>query len=158
MSKRAVEQRLGSGGIERIRAAVAEAERGTSAEIAVFVRQWTFWRTLLGQRANQAAIRRRAERLFVKHGLTETRDRNAIMIYVSLKEHVCVVLGDVGIDKKVAPGAWDTLTLEVAAAAKKGELAAGIALAVRDAGVLLATHFPRAHDDRNELGDAPNVG
>src|SRR5665811_2350433 len=100
MGRRSLQRHLGESGVTAIQRAVENAERSTSAEIAVFIREWT---TLLAwvMTVSPARVRQAAEKLFIKYGLDRTRDRNAIMIYVSLKERVAVVLGDLAINQQV---------------------------------------------------------
>jgi putative membrane protein len=48
---------------------------------------------------------------------------------------------------------WEQLALEVTTAARKKRLGEGLETAVRNAGAILAEHFPRGDHDRNELSD-----
>ena len=158
MSKKSLERKLGIG-IAQITNAVAAAEKTTSAEIAVFIREWTEVGALLGVVIPPVRIRFDAEKLFVKHGLDKTRDRNAVMLYVTLRERVAVVLGDTGIHARVADGAWDSVTASVSERAAKGDIAGGIiTAAVARIGVLLSEHFPQKPDHTNHLPDPPNFG
>ncbi len=156
MTAKSLREKFGSG-LDRIAASVGAAEKTTSAEIAVFIREWTFWNPW-HSRADEKRIRAHAEKLFIKNGLDKTRDRNAVMLYVSLRERTAVVLGDTGIHKEVADGAWDSITASIAEAARKGLLVDGIVTAVGKIGTLLSAHFPLKSDDTNELPDAPNIG
>lgn len=157
MSKKSLERKLGAG-VAQITNAVAAAEKTTSAEIAVFVREWTEVGALLGRAASPARIRAYAEKLFLKNGLDHTRDRNAVMLYITLHERIAVVLGDTGIHAQVEDGAWESVTAAVVAQARKGDIAGGIVAAVAQIGGLLSAHFPLKADDTNELPDAPNLG
>ena len=157
MSERRLKKKLGPDCVERISGAIASAEQETSAEIAVFVREWTFVSSLLGRRPTVESIRRRAEKLFVEHRLDATREHSAIMLYVSLRERVAVVLGDTAIHAKVAESDWQAITAELAQHAGRGHEVDGIVAAVARAGHLLARHFPARADDTNELSDIPNL-
>jgi putative membrane protein len=99
------------------------------------------------------AARKAAEGLFVAHGVHQTEARTGVLIYVALAERRVEIVADAGINAKVEQAAWDELAGEIVAAARAKALVDGIIAAVRRAGSLLAAHFPRRPDDRNELPD-----
>jgi putative membrane protein len=99
------------------------------------------------------AARKAAEGLFVAHGVHQTEARTGILIYVALAERRVEIVADAGINAKVEQAAWDELAGEIVVAARAKALVDGILAAVRRAGSLLAAHFPRRPDDRNELPD-----
>lgn len=100
-----------------------------------------------------AATHRAARALFRSHGVHLTEARTGVLIYVALAERRVQVLADSGIHAKVADDAWAPLAAAVVAAARSGRLADGLVAAIGQAGEMLAAHFPRAPDDRNELPD-----
>lgn len=99
------------------------------------------------------AARRAALAQFMAHGVHLTERRTGILIYVALADRRVEIVADAGIDARVEQAVWDELADTVALAARGGTLADGLVEVVRRAGVLLARHFPRAADDRNELPD-----
>jgi uncharacterized membrane protein len=157
MSKRSLDGVIGANGIAKIERAVAAVERTTSAEIAVFVREWSSHPALFLVGDMNRRVRRKAETLFIRNGLDRTAGRNAIMLYVSLREHVAVVLGDSAINARVDERTWRAVVALLADAAKQGRLVDGICQAVDACGAVLAEHFPRRPDDRNEITNQPNV-
>lgn len=95
-----------------------------------------------------------ARHAFEELGMTATRDRNGVLFFVATQDRRFAVLGDRGIDERVAKGFWDNVVAEVAARFRAGELGAGLVQGITLAGEALATHFPPRDDDRNELPDA----
>ena len=82
-----------------------------------------------------------------------THGRTGILIYLSLDEHRAEIVADEAIAAKVAPEVWGDAMAAMLAHLRDGRLADGLVAAVEKVGVVLAAHFPRAEDDRNELPD-----
>lgn len=99
------------------------------------------------------AVHIRSLAAFTAHGLHYTRAHTGILIMASLFEHRVVVLADRGINDKVKPGTWDEIVATITAGLKSGNGAAAFCAAIERCGNILAVHFPRAPDDRNELED-----
>jgi putative membrane protein len=97
-------------------------------------------------RAHEAALRE-----FMARGLTRTRERTGVLIYVAAAEHYAEILADTGIADQVDEGVWrDTIT-DLIEAIKAGRAADGLVRAVERAGAILAAHAPPRHDDLDEL-------
>jgi putative membrane protein len=193
---------------ERVRAAVAEAERTTAGEIRVLVVgrsvPWSWlagaivglaagglswgllhaasWghpdfvealmavaaalaAALLGARliparraAKDRAVWARARREFSRLGIAKTEGATGVLLMISLHEHEAIVLADRAINDKVAPDTWPREVKVLLDGIRAGRPADGIIATVREVGALLATHFPRKDDDRNELPDDIEIG
>ena len=63
------------------------------------------------------------------------------------------IVADDPIAVKVEAEVWGEAMADMLDEIRKGCIAEGIAAGVRDVGVVLAQHFPRRHDDTNELPD-----
>lgn len=98
-------------------------------------------------------VRARAIDLFRTSAEKRTIGATGVLIYLSLDEHRAELIADAGIHRKVAPEIWGAAMAALIAAVKEGRPGDGMAEAVRQVGVVLAEHFPRADDDRNELPD-----
>ncbi len=123
-------------------AAIREAERKTSGEIRVFV-----------SHKNIADPIEAAQAAFVTMGMTKTGERNGVLIFVAPKTHKFAVVGDEGIHKRCGAEFWQAMAAEMSGSFKKSEFTQGVVHGVHRAGELLAQHFPRRPDDRNELPD-----
>ncbi|HBG05696.1 MAG: hypothetical protein A2075_11180 [Geobacteraceae bacterium GWC2_58_44] len=106
-----------------------------------------------GPRRQAEAVRARALIGFYENGLYRTEGETGILIFISLLEHKVWILGDRGINEKIPPGYWQTLAGELAAGIRSGRAAETLCRVVAECGSELAHHFPRSHDDRNELAN-----
>lgn len=124
----------------RIVKAIAEAEKKTSGEIRVFVQR--------GEIADPVAA---ARKRFEKMGMTKTRDRNGVLIFVAPRAQKFAVIGDDGVHAKCGEAFWQQLIEAMQAHFKAENFTDAVVHAVEQTGDLLASHFPRRPDDRNEL-------
>jgi putative membrane protein len=108
-------------------------------------------RRLLSRRRLDEAVLQRSLAAFTAQGLHQTRDHTGILIFVSLLEHDVEVLADKGINEKVPPGTWDEVVGIVTAGLKSGQRGDAFCKAIERCGALLAEHFPRSPDDKDEL-------
>jgi len=127
---------------ERIHAAIHAAEAKTSGEIRVMISH---------RRApDPVAVAREA---FLRLGMQRTRHRNAVLIFVAPRSRTFAVIGDEGVHARCGDDFWQELAAAMGAYFKKGAFTDGLVHGVERAGELLAAHFPREPDDRNELPD-----
>lgn len=89
--------------------------------------------------------------VFTEQGLHYTREHTGILILVSLLEHRVEVLADRGINQKVAAGTWDEIVHILTRGIKEGQACDAFCRAIERCGDILATHFPRQADDKDEL-------
>jgi uncharacterized membrane protein len=133
---------------DRVKAAIAAAEKETCGEIRVSVSRF-FW----------GSVRRVAERAFVRLGVARTRDRNGVLFFIVPGRRKFVVLGDAGIHAKVGQEFWDCVAGKMSGHFKKGEFTEGLVAGIEEAGRELAAHFPYdAATDVNELPDDVDFG
>jgi uncharacterized membrane protein len=126
----------------RVVAAIGAAEQRTSGEIRVLVSAEPAEDPI-------AAARKQFERL----GMTRTAARNGVLIFVAPPSHTFAVIGDTGIHEKCGDAFWGELAAAMTEHFKRGDFTDGLVLGIHRAGELLAQHFPRRPDDRNELPD-----
>ena len=127
---------------KRVAAAIVAAERKTSGELRVL---------LARHKAPDAvaAARRHFERL----GMTQTRHRNGVLIFLAPRSRTFAVIGDTGVHEKCGDSFWRELADAMSEYFKRGDFTAGLVHGIERAGALLAEHFPPAAGDRNELPD-----
>ena len=124
--------------------AIHNAERMTSGEVRVFVESKCSY---------MDAIDRAAE-LFFQLEMQKTDDRNAVLLYVAMKDRQLAVFGDEGIHKRVGNDYWSTEVKKMISNFNRENYAAGIAEVVKDIGTALTKNFPFNNDtDKNELPD-----
>ncbi len=88
---------------------------------------------------------------FTDQGLHHTRGHTGILILIALLEHRVEVLADRGINEKVSHGTWDEIVHSITAGVKAGHGCDAYCKAIERCGEILATHFPREPDDKDEL-------
>jgi putative membrane protein len=93
----------------------------------------------------------RAQLEFYQLNLKQTKARTGVLVFVSLYEHVAVVLADEGISKLCPPQTWETAVAELLGGVRKRDFAGGMCEAIAICGKVLAEKFPRAVDDHDEL-------
>ena len=129
---------------QRIIEAVRNAERMTSGEVRVFVEN----------RCSYMDAIDRAKEIFAELKMYETHDRNAVLVYVALKDKQLAILGDEGIHSKLGNDYWNTEVKKMIGNFNRENYADGIKEVVMDIGEALTQLFPYNNDtDKNELPD-----
>ncbi len=97
---------------------------------------------------------------FEKLGMTATKERNGVLIFVAPRAQKFAVLGDSGITSLVGVEAWDEVAARLGAAFREARFTDGLVAAVERAGTLLAAHFPpiAGKDDTDELSNEISRG
>jgi putative membrane protein len=108
-------------------------------------------RLLASSKRVRDAVHTLALASFTDQGLHHTKDHTGILILISLVEHRVEVLADRGINQKVSPGTWDEIVGIITIGIKSGKACDAFCQAIERCGNILAEHFPRAADDRDEL-------
>jgi uncharacterized membrane protein len=129
---------------EKIVEAVRAAEERTSGEIRVFVTR----RKLRGE-----DVRARARMEFERLHVGNTALRNGVLFFVTPTEQTFAVIGDEGIHAKCGQNFWDETVAAMETLFREGKFTEGVVAGVQRAGEVLARHYPRQADDRNELSD-----
>lgn len=127
--------------------AIGEAEKNTSGEIRLHIEDKC-----------KEDLMDHAAFVFEKLEMHKTELRNGVLFYVSMEPHGFAILGDVGINQKVANNFWDEIKDHVIAKFKEGNYAEGLSEGIVMAGEQLKTHFPYQTDDVNELSDEISFG
>ncbi len=99
----------------------------------------------------RAQVHEAAAREFLSRGLTRTRDKTGILIYVALAEHHAEILADSGIADRVGPEVWHDIIAKLTGEIREGRLADGLVTAIGEAGAIMARHAPARFDDTDEL-------
>lgn len=124
--------------------AVHRAELRTSGEIRVFVEH----------RCRYVNAIDRAIEIFENLKMNKTQLRNAVLVYVALKDRQLAIFGDEGIHQKVGNEYWANEVVKMIHAFNRDNIATGIAQCVANIGETLCTHFPYdKNTDKNELPD-----
>ena len=124
--------------------AIRHAEKSTSGEVRVYVESHCSFMDPMD----------RAAEIFFTLKMDKTELRNAVLIYVAIKDHQFAIFGDEGNHQKVGTEFWNTVAAEMVDNFSKDSYAEGIASSVIAIGDALQHHFPFQKDtDKNELPD-----
>lgn len=133
--------------------AVVEQERRHRGELRVVIEGGLpIQALLLGRTARQ-----RAEQLFVRYGVGNTKEASGVLIYLLLADRRVEILADRGIHERVGETAWEAICGEMQRRFAAGNYEEGVVAGLTAASDLLAQHFPAdgAAANPNELPDAP---
>ena len=125
-----------------IESAITRAESMTSGEIRVAVTH--------APAGNPLAA---AQEIFMRQGMNQTRDRNAVLIYLAPASQTFAVIGDEAVHEKCGGIFWQELATAMTDRFKVGDFTGGLLHGIERAGTLLAAHFPRQSGDKDELSN-----
>lgn len=132
---------------KRIAGAIENAEKQTSGEIRVHI-----------ESSCKLMVLDRAAEVFKSLALHKTKERNGVLIYLSIEDHKFAIIGDAGINAVVPNDFWDITKETILDYFKKGEFAQGLVIGIEMAGTHLKQYFPHQKDDINELSDEISYG
>jgi uncharacterized membrane protein len=125
-------------------AAIRAAELRTSGEVRLYVES----------RCRFVDALDRAVEIFQSLKMHETKDRNAVLVYIAMKDHQLAIFGDEGIHQRVGAEFWNKEIRKMVIDFNREHYAAGIAKVICDVGEVLVQHFPYDKTtDKNELSD-----
>lgn len=101
-------------------------------------------------------IRRRrgreaAQRAFDSLGLTRTRGRTGILLYVAQAERHAEVIGDAAIAARVDEAEWRAIIADLVDGVRRDGTAEGLLAAIARIGAVLARHVPAGSENPDEL-------
>jgi putative membrane protein len=108
---------------------------------------------LIGRRRKEHAVRLRAMRAFYEKDLHRNRKNTGVLFFLSLFERKVWVLADSGIHARIEQKTLDRFAGMVSTGIREGRACDALCDAIREAGDLLAKHFPSTPIDTNELPD-----
>ena len=140
---------LSEADLDRIAAAISEAEQETAGELRVHV----VARLLPFENARKRAIRE-----FFRLGVDRTKDGSGVLLFLAVRSGRFEIVADRAIDERVGSEAWNGIAAEITAHIRENGLGDGLEHGVRRIGGFLALHFPIQPDDVNELPDEVSFG
>jgi uncharacterized membrane protein len=137
---------------DAITEAIRRAEATTSAEIRVHLERRVH--RLPGQRPDAL---RRARKVFAHLGMHLTAERHGVLIYLAVEDRKLAIVGDEGIHGRVGDAYWERVRDLMIGTLREGRPLDAVLTGLAETGRVLAEHFPRRPDDRNELSDDVSV-
>ena len=132
---------------KRVVKAIESAELNTSGEIRVHIESFCSGDSL-----------ERAIYIFEKIGMHKTVQRNGVLIYIAFRSHKLAIIGDDGINSKVAENFWQQEIELLSDYIKKGKAADGLVAAIEAIGNRLNEIFPHKEGDINEQSNEISFG
>ena len=124
--------------------AIRSSEKKTSGEIRVYIESHCKFVDALD----------RASQIFYSLKMNETEYRNAVLVYVAIKDHQLAVFADEGIYKKAGAAFWNNAVREMLQHFNTNDYGKGISFVVTEIGNTLQANFPYDNStDKNELPD-----
>lgn len=124
---------------------------GSAVVAAVIARIPTVQRWFTPKPERRRAANLRAELEFHREGLSLTKGRTGILLFLSLLEREAVVLADRGIAARVDAEMWRGVLALILEGAATGHARAKLDEAIRQCGRLLTDQFPAAEGDADEI-------
>lgn len=129
---------------KRVVTAIQSTEQRTSGEVRIYIES----------RNPLVSTIERAAELFFKMNMHQTRQRNAVLLYLAVKDKEVAIFGDEGIHQQVGSEFWNLRVAEMVPLFKENNLADGIIQCLTEVGKTLVEKFPYdSKTDKNELPD-----
>ena len=128
---------------DRIIQAIHGAESKTSGEIRVLIE-----RGKLKSDPLEAA-----QKKFHRLSMHKTRERNAVLVFVSPRVHKFAIVGDDAIHEKCGNEFWQRVVERMRTHFQNEKFSDALIEAIKEVGSVLVTHFPQTVRDTNELPD-----
>ncbi|KGL61944.1 TPM domain-containing protein [Polaribacter sp. Hel1_85] len=132
---------------QEIISAIRTAEKNTSGEIRIHI-----------EASSEKNHDERALEVFHLLKMNNTKDENAVLIYVAVNDKKFVIYGDKGINNVVPDNFWNSTKDVMQNHFKHGNFKQGIVDGILKAGEELQEHFPWQIDDEDELSNEISKG
>ena len=110
-------------------------------------------RALISTKVFESETAKNAYANFLALGLGHLKDRNGVLIHVSVLERKIHILADEGIHDIVGNDFWNAQTNLIAKGLREHRSAEGLKASITHIGAKLAEHFPHHEGDQNHFGD-----
>ena len=132
---------------QEIISAIRTAEKNTSGEIRIHI-----------EATSKKEHFERALEVFHLLKMDNTKDSNAVLLYVAVNDKKFVIYGDKGINDVVPKDFWDSTKDSIQSQFKQGNFKQGMVDGILKAGEELQSHFPYQTDDVDELSNEISKG
>ena len=108
---------------------------------------------LISKRHRELAVREFAKKIFFQKNLHKTRDKTGVLIFISLFERQVLILGDEGINSKIAQEDWENIVHIIKTGIRSKQTIDGLKNGILACKGHLEKFFPIKSDDTNELSN-----
>lgn len=113
----------------------------------------TVKRLLIPEKRKSSYVNRAASTYFLEHNLCATRQRTAVLVYISILERRCKLLGDIGVRAAVPGGDWRDMEAEFERIFGKGDILSGILDTLPGLTDTFAAYLPPGDTNPDELAN-----
>jgi len=131
-----------------LKSCIESAEKSTSGEIRLHVEAI----------CPSDIPEKRAHELFESLGMVNTKEKNAILIYLAYESRKFVLWGDQGIHDRVGQDFWDSQAGFLTSQLKSGNYVQGMQKVIENLGKALGEYFPWDDSDVDELDNSISTG
>lgn len=110
-------------------------------------------RIIIPKSVKEEKVREKAQLSFVEYGVSKTRDRTGVLIFISNLEKKVLILADTGISQVYSNDSWKKQVTRIIDGIKTNNFANELVKVISEIGKVLSTNFPIKSDDTNELAD-----
>ncbi len=129
---------------KRIVEAIKSCEQLTSGEIRIYMES----------KNPLVSTLERATEIFTNLQMHTTKQRNAVLLYIAVKDREVALFGDEGIHQQVGTDFWNNQIAQMISHFKENNLTDGIVKCIAEVGSVLVEKFPyNSSEDKNELPD-----
>ncbi len=123
--------------------AIQNAEKNTSGEVRFFVES----------KCKFVDPVDRASEIFFSLKMEETKDRNAVLLYMAMDDHQLALFADEGIYQRLGRQYWNDEVKKIISHFTKDDYTGGICHVINDIGDALQKEIPYESSHKNELPD-----
>jgi len=139
--------------LARIEQAIAAGERSHRGQLCFAVEGALPPRRVL----RKLTPRERALEVFGLLRVWDTEENAGVLIYLLLADRSVEIVADRGVDRVVDACEWRAICAGMESAFRESRYADGVVHGIDEISALLARHFPRTVESKNELPDKPVV-
>lgn len=122
---------------------IQQAEKNTSGEVRFYVES----------KCEYVDPVDRAKELFFSLKMEQTKDRNAVLLYMAMDDHQLALFADEGIYQRLGAKYWNDEVKKIITHFTKEDYTGGVCHVISDIGSALQKEFPYESNDKNELPD-----
>ncbi len=108
-------------------------------------------RLIIPKSVKEAKVKEKAQLSFMEYGVSKTRDRTGVLIFISNLEKKVLILADTGIAEVYSNQSWQKQVDRIINGIKGNNFGSELVKVITEIGQVLAKNFPVKEDDTNEL-------
>jgi uncharacterized membrane protein len=147
MNKNYIYDYLTEDDLNKISDEIKDIEKNTSGEIRLSIRRKR------GLFQKSLSPREVAIKEFNRLKMNNTAEKTGVLIFILFNERKFEIVADKGINSKISPSNWESISKNLSEEFKNCRYLDGILNCLRSIGDVLKTEFPVLPEDKNELSD-----